>query len=73
VATVAIAVVAGFASMLPGGLGVRDLLLVQLLAPICGEPNALIAAAMWRLVSVLSEFVICVILEVMKRRRPKLA
>jgi uncharacterized membrane protein YbhN (UPF0104 family) len=72
VAAVAIAVVAGFASMLPGGLGVRDLLLIQLLSPVCGEPNALIAAALWRLVSVLSELVICVILEIAKRRRKQL-
>jgi uncharacterized membrane protein YbhN (UPF0104 family) len=68
VAAVAISVVAGFASMLPGGLGVRDLLLMQLLAPVCGEPNALVAAALWRLVSVLSELIICVILEIAKRR-----
>lgn len=70
VAVVAIAVVAGFASMLPGGLGVRDAVLMQLLSPVCGEPNALIAAALWRLVSLVSELVICVILEVAKRRPP---
>jgi uncharacterized membrane protein YbhN (UPF0104 family) len=35
VAAVALAVVAGFVSMLPGGLGVRDLALVQLLSESC--------------------------------------
>lgn len=69
VAAAALAIVAGFLSMLPGGLVVRDALLMQLLAPVCGEPDALVAAALWRLVSVLSEGIFCVILEVAKRRR----
>jgi len=70
VAASALAIVAGFLSMLPGGLVVRDALLMQLLAPVCGEPDALVAAALWRLVSVLSEVIFCVILEVAKRRFP---
>jgi hypothetical protein len=69
VATVAFAVVAGFASMLPGGLGVRDLLLTELLAPICGPANALIAAVLMRLVWLVSELAVCVILYVAAKFR----
>jgi uncharacterized membrane protein YbhN (UPF0104 family) len=62
VAAVALAVVAGFVSMLPGGLGVRDLALVQLLSESCGPTNALVAAVLLRLVWLVSESVACVIL-----------
>jgi uncharacterized membrane protein YbhN (UPF0104 family) len=62
VAAVALAVVAGFASMLPGGLVVRDALLMQLLAPQCGTANALVAAVLVRLVWLVSELAACVIL-----------
>jgi len=62
ITTVAIAVVAGFASMLPGGLGVRDLVLTELLAPSCGAANALVAAVLIRLVWLVSELAVCVIL-----------
>lgn len=68
---VALAVVAGFVSMLPGGLGVRDALLMQLLSPVCGEADALVAAVLVRLVWLLSELGFCVILEVAKRARSK--
>lgn len=69
VAAVAFAVVAGFASMLPGGLGVRDALLMQLLAPSCGDANALVAAVFLRLVWLVSELGVCVILYVVARMR----
>jgi uncharacterized membrane protein YbhN (UPF0104 family) len=69
VAAVALAVVAGFASMLPGGLGVRDALLMQLLTPTCGAANALVAALFMRLVWLVSELVACVILYVAARFR----
>jgi uncharacterized membrane protein YbhN (UPF0104 family) len=62
VAAVSFAVVSGFASMLPGGLGVRDLLLMQLLAPHFGDANALVAAVLMRLVWLVSELCVCVIL-----------
>jgi glycosyltransferase 2 family protein len=64
VAAVSFAVVSGFASMLPGGVGVRDLLLMQLLAPYVGDANALIAAVLVRLVWLVSELCVCVILYV---------
>jgi glycosyltransferase 2 family protein len=71
VAAVTFAVVSGFASMLPGGLGVRDLLLMQLLAPHFGDANALVAAVLMRLVWLVSELCVCVILYVGVKFRPK--
>ncbi len=62
ITAVAVAVVAGFLSMLPGGLVVRDAVLMQLLAPVCGEANALVAAVLMRLVWLVSEVVACGIL-----------
>jgi glycosyltransferase 2 family protein len=58
IAAVGFAVVAGFISQLPAGLGVRDALLMRLLIPICGEANALVAAVLMRLVWLLSEVVV---------------
>ncbi|HEX5472047.1 MAG TPA: lysylphosphatidylglycerol synthase domain-containing protein, partial [Lacipirellulaceae bacterium] len=64
ITAVAFAVVAGFLSMLPGGLIVRDAVLMQLLVPVCGAANALIAAVLMRLVWLVSEVVACGILYV---------
>jgi uncharacterized membrane protein YbhN (UPF0104 family) len=69
IAAVAFAVVAGFASLLPGGLGVRDLVLTELLAPSCGAANALVAAVLMRLVWLVSELAVCVILYVAAKFR----
>ncbi|MEX2307518.1 MAG: lysylphosphatidylglycerol synthase domain-containing protein [Pirellulales bacterium] len=69
IAAVSFAVVAGFASMLPGGLVVRDALLMQLLTPSCGAANALVAAVLMRLVWLVSELVVCVILYVAAKIR----
>ncbi len=63
-AAVAFSVVAGFLSQLPAGLGVRDALLMQLLTPVCGEANALVAAVLMRLVWLMSELAVCGILYV---------
>jgi uncharacterized membrane protein YbhN (UPF0104 family) len=67
VAAVSLAVVGGFVSMLPGGLVVRDALLLELLSPACGSASALVASVMLRLVWLLSELMICGILELVKR------
>lgn len=64
ITAVAFAVVAGFLSMLPGGIIVRDAVLMQLLAPVCGEANAFVAAVMMRLIWLVSELVACGILYV---------
>jgi uncharacterized membrane protein YbhN (UPF0104 family) len=72
ITAVSFAVVAGFASMLPGGLGVRDAVLMQLLVPVCGEVNAMVAAVLMRLVWLVSELVTCGILYIAagSRKRP---
>jgi uncharacterized membrane protein YbhN (UPF0104 family) len=62
VGSVALAVVAGFVSMLPGGVIVRDALVMELLAPSCGEANALVAAVLLRVVWLVSELLVCAIL-----------
>lgn len=67
IAAVAFAVVAGFLSMLPGGLVVRDLLLVQLLAGPCDEADALVAAVLLRLIWLVTEALLCGILYVSSR------
>jgi glycosyltransferase 2 family protein len=72
VAVVTLSIVAGFVSMLPGGMVVRDALLFELLSKSCGEADALVAAVLWRLVSLLAELAICGILEIAKRAAPKL-
>jgi glycosyltransferase 2 family protein len=69
IAAVAFAVVAGFLSQLPAGLGVRDALLMQLLVPVCGDANALVAAVLMRLVWLVSEVVVCGILYVGAARK----
>ncbi len=67
VAVVALSIVAGFVSMLPGGMVVRDALLFELLTSVCGEADALVAAGLWRLVSLVAELAICGILEISTR------
>jgi glycosyltransferase 2 family protein len=71
VAAVAFAVVAGFLSMLPGGLVVRDALLMQLLVPVCGKANSLVAAVLLRLVWLVTEVAVCGILYVVARSRER--
>jgi uncharacterized membrane protein YbhN (UPF0104 family) len=67
VSSVAFAVVAGFLSLLPGGLLVRDALLLQLLTPVCGSANALVTSVLLRLVWLVSEVATCGILYIVAR------
>jgi uncharacterized membrane protein YbhN (UPF0104 family) len=69
ITAVSFAMVAGFASMLPGGIGVRDAVLMQLLVPVCGEVNAMVAAVLMRLVWLVSELITCGILYIGARSR----
>lgn len=62
VASVALAMVAGFLSLLPGGVGVRDLLLITLLSGSYGQVTAIISAVLLRLVWLLSELLVSGIL-----------
>jgi uncharacterized membrane protein YbhN (UPF0104 family) len=61
-ACVALAVVAGFLSLIPGGAGVRELVVTTLLAPMYGNAIAVSAAVLLRLIWLLSELVISSIL-----------
>ncbi len=61
VACVALAMVAGFLSLLPGGVGVRELIILTLLAEF-GAAKAIVAAVLLRLSWLLSESVIATIL-----------
>lgn len=67
VAASSLAVVAGFLSLMPGGLVVRDAVLMQLLAPTCGDVDALVATILLRLVWLVTEVVVCGILYVAAR------
>lgn len=61
-ATVALAMVAGFLSLIPGGLGVRELVVIPLLAPVFGDVVAVVSAVLLRLVWLLSELAVSGIL-----------
>ena len=63
--------VAGFISLIPGGLGVRDWILMTLLAPQCGAKVALVSAVLLRIVWLLSEVAVSAILyvDVLRVRR----
>ncbi|MEM6330245.1 MAG: lysylphosphatidylglycerol synthase domain-containing protein [Planctomycetota bacterium] len=66
---VTLPVVAGFLSLLPGGLLVRDGLMLQLLTGVAGvaEPVALAATVLLRVVWIVSEAAACAIVEAVHR------
>jgi len=70
-AIVAMAVVGGFASMIPGGLGPRELIFTGLLGPLVGRDMALIVAAALRLAWLLAEVLISAILYCARWAIPK--
>ena len=55
---VALAMVAGFASLLPGGAGVREMVIVSLLFPVVGVATALLSAVVLRVVWLLCELLV---------------
>lgn len=59
-AAVALAMVVGFVSMIPGGLGVRELVTLPLLASVFPAHQALAATVLFRLVSIGSEFLMTI-------------
>lgn len=71
VASVALAVVAGFLSLLPGGAGVRDWVLAELMIPAFGEATAIVAVLLLRLAWLVSELVISGILYIVRPKGPK--
>lgn len=73
-AAVALAVVAGFLSQIPGGLAVREWVSAELIEPTYGASVAIVSAVMFRLVQVVSELAISIILYVVGwRRMPRAA
>ena len=69
-ASVSLAMVAGFLSLIPGGLGVRDVILVKLIVrlfQICAGPAA-VASGLLRLIWLVSELIISVILYIVGPR-----
>jgi uncharacterized membrane protein YbhN (UPF0104 family) len=60
--SVALAIVAGFLAMVPGGAIVREAVLMELMVPRFGEATALVSAIVLRLVFLVSEVVISTIL-----------
>lgn len=60
IAATSISFVAGFLSMLPGGAGVRELVVTILLAPSLGYAPALAVAVLFRLVNLTSELLVAV-------------
>ena len=59
---VALAVVAGFVSLLPAGIGVREIVVMRLLAPPFGQVAAIVSAVLLRLVWLAAELILAGIL-----------
>lgn len=59
-ACVSLAMVAGFLSLLPGGIGVREYVVMQLVAPRFGIAVAIVSAVLLRLVWLLAELIVAV-------------
>ncbi len=66
-ASVGLAMVAGFLSLVPGGLGVRDWILMTLMVPRYGAAAAVVSAVLLRVVWMLCELLISGILYVDRR------
>jgi len=69
-ASVSLAMVAGFLSLIPGGVVVREAVLAGLMAPRFGDAVALVSAVVLRLVWLVSELVISGILYIAGASRP---
>lgn len=72
IATAALALVAGFLSLIPGGVGVREFVLLELLFRQLGlsEATALVAAIVLRLVWLVAEVLVSAILYVAGWKKP---
>lgn len=71
VSAVCLGAVAGFASMLPGGAVVREVVITWLLAPLVGQPVALLAAVIIRLANLAGECLIVSLLMAVPTKNPK--
>ena len=70
-AAVALGIVAGFISQIPGGLGMREWVSAELIEPQYGRSVAIVSAVLFRLVLLVSELGISAILYVVAWRRPR--
>lgn len=70
-AAVALAMVAGFLSLLPGGIGVRELVVIPLLSPVFGQVPAILAAVLLRLAWLGAELLLAAALYFGKPRSPR--
>ncbi len=61
-AVVALSMVAGFLAFLPGGIGAREFVIIELLKPVYGDTPAVVSAILLRLVSVVSDALVSIIL-----------
>lgn len=68
-AAAGLSVVGGFLSFIPGGLGVREAALFELLIPWFGDEGALVASVVSRLVSIIAELAIAAIGYFARRRQ----
>jgi len=66
-AAYAVSIVAGFASMLPGGLGAREIVLKEMLEPQHGEVLATVAPIFHRMAIIVSELIVAPIFYLMSR------
>ncbi len=69
-AAVMLAFVAGFVSLLPGGAGVREMVLATLLAPMMGPSTALLAAVLARLIQLVVECLLSAAIWALMLRSP---
>ena len=70
-AAISLAMVVGFASLLPGGAGVRELTLTLILTPVVGVSQALLAAILARLVFIAVELMAAALIRLYKAKLPK--
>jgi len=66
-ACVCLATVAGFVSLLPGGIGVREIVMIPLLGARFGDVNAIVAAVVIRVVWLAAELITSGIIYLMRR------
>jgi len=70
VSAVSLGAVVGFVSMLPGGAGVRELVITWLLSSIVPQPIALFAAIAFRIANLMAEFLVVGIFSLLKGETP---
>jgi len=67
-ATVSLAMVVGFVTPIPGGMGVREFVIMEIMGPVFGAPVAVISAVLLRIAWLLAELLTAIILYVIPPR-----